>query len=192
VIELELRDVALVGFSMGGGEVARYLGKFGSEGVRKAAIISGVPPYLLKTGDNPEGVDLEVFTGIENAIKADRYAFFTGFFDNFYNTDELLGKRISEQVVRNSWNIAAGSSAIATLECVRTWYTDFRKDLPRIDIPTLVMHGSSDRILPPTASGDRTAKLITGARYVVVEGAPHGMLWTHADRVNTELVSFLA
>jgi pimeloyl-ACP methyl ester carboxylesterase len=192
VMELELRDVALVGFSMGGGEVARYLGKFGSEGVRKAAIVSGVPPYLLKTGDNPEGLDLDVFTGIENAIKADRYAFFSGFFDNFYNTDELLGKRISEQVVRNSWNIAAGSSAIATLECVRTWYTDFRKDLARIDIPTLVMHGSSDRILPPTASGDRTAKLIAGARYVVVDGAPHGMLWTHADRVNTELVSFLA
>ncbi len=191
VTTLELRDFSLVGFSMGGGEVARYLGKYGSQGVRKAVILSGVPPYLLKAPDNPEGVDLAVFQGIEKAVTADRYVFFTDFFKNFYNTDILLGKRISEQAVQASWNVAAGASATASLACVSTWYTDFRKDLPRIDVPTLVMHGDADRILPITASGLRTAKLIKGARMVVVEGGPHAINWTHADKVNPELLDFL-
>jgi pimeloyl-ACP methyl ester carboxylesterase len=191
ITTLALRDVALVGFSMGGGEVARYLGKYGSAGVRKAGILSGVPPYLLKAPDNPDGVDISVFNGIEAAVRADRYAFFTDFFKNFYNTDVLLGKGLSEQAVQASWNVAVGSSPTASLACVRTWYTDFRKDLPRIDVPTLVMHGDADRILPIAASGARTAQLIKGARLVVVKGAPHGMLWTHADQVSTELVDFL-
>ena len=191
VTTLALRDVALVGFSMGGGEVARYLGKYGSAGVRKAGILSGVPPYLLKAPDNPDGVDISIFNGIETAVRADRYAFFTDFFKNFYNTDVLLGKGLSEQAVQASWNVAVGSSPTASLACVRTWYTDFRKDLPRIDVPTLVMHGDADRILPIAASGARTAQLIKGARLVVVKGAPHGMLWTHADQVSAELVGFL-
>ena len=191
VTTLELRDFALVGFSMGGGEVARYLGKYGSQGVRKAVFISSVPPYLLKTPDNPEGVDLNVFQGIEKAVAADRYAFFTDFFKNFYNSDVLLGKRVSDQAVHASWNVAAGASATASLACVATWYTDFRKDLPRIEVPTLVMHGDADRILPITASGLRTAKLIKGARMVVVEGGPHAINWTHADKVNPELLDFL-
>ncbi len=188
---LELRDFALVGFSMGGGEVARYLGKYGSQGVSKAVFLASVPPYLLKAPDNPEGVDLSVFQGIEKAVAADRYAFFTDFFKNFYNTDLLLGKRVSDQAVQASWNLAAGASATASLACVSTWYTDFRKDLPRIEVPTLVMHGDADRILPITASGLRTAKLIKGARMVVVEGGPHAINWTHADKVNPELVNFL-
>jgi non-heme chloroperoxidase len=191
VTTLELRDFALVGFSMGGGEVARYLGRYGSQGVSKAVILSGVPPYLLKAPDNPEGVDLSVFQGIEKAVAADRYAFFTDFFKNFFNTDILLGKRVSDQAVHASWNIAAGASATASLACVPTWLTDFRKDLPRIDVPTLVMHGDADRILPITASGLRTAKLIKGARMVVVEGGPHAINWTHADKVNPELLDFL-
>ncbi len=191
VTKLELRDFALVGFSMGGGEVARYLGKFGSDGVSKAVILSGVPPYLLKTPDNPEGVDKNVFTGIETAIKADRYAFFTEFFKNFYNTDVLMGKLVSEQTVQASWNVAAGSSATATLECVSTWHSDFRKDVARIDVPTLVMHGDADRILPITATGLRTAKLIKGTRLVVVEGGPHCITWTHSEIVNRELLAFL-
>ncbi|MEO8449195.1 MAG: alpha/beta hydrolase [Gemmatimonadota bacterium] len=191
VTKLELADFSLAGFSMGGGEVVRYIGKYGSTGVSKAAIVSGVPPYLLKAPDNPEGVDIGVFTGIETAIKADRFAFFSGFFANFYNLDVLLGKRISEDALRNSWNVASTSSATATFECVHTWYTDFRKDLPKFDVPTLVLHGDADRILPPSASGDRTAKLIKGARHAVIKGAPHGMLWTHAEEVNAELVSFL-
>jgi non-heme chloroperoxidase len=191
VTHLELRDFALVGFSMGGGEVARYLGKFGSKGVSQAVIISGVPPFLLKTPDNPEGVDGSVFEGIEKAVAADRYAFFTDFFKNFYNTDLLLGKRVSEQAVQASWNIAAGASATASLACVPTWHEDFRKDLARIDVPTLVIHGDADRILPIAAAGLRTAKMIKGARLVVVKDGPHCITWTHADEVNRALVNFL-
>jgi len=191
VTELKLRDFTLVGFSMGGGEVARYIGKYGSEGVSKAVILAGVPPYLLKTSDNPEGVDKNVFTGIETAVKADRYAFFTEFFKNFYNTDVLMGKLVSEEAVRASWNVAAGCSATASLACVSTWYTDFRKDVARIDVPTLVMHGDADRILPIATSGSRTAKLIKGAHMVVVPGGPHCITWTHSEIVNRELLAFL-
>jgi non-heme chloroperoxidase len=191
VTHLELRDFALVGFSMGGGEVARYIGKYGTKSVSKAVILSGVPPFLLKTPDNPEGVDQSVFDGIEKAIKADRYAFFTEFFKNFYNTDVLLNKLVSEQAVQASWNVAAFSSATASLACVPTWHEDFRKDLAKINVPTLVMHGDADRILPINAAGARTGKLIKGARFVVVKGGPHCISWTHADEVNTELVRFL-
>lgn len=177
---------------MGGGEVVRYLGRHGSDGVRKAVILGGIPPYLLKAADNAEGVDKSVFTGIESAITADRYAFFTEFFKNFYNTDVLMGTRISDQVVHVSWNVAAGASPIASFECVHTWGTDFRKDLERIDVPTLVMHGDADRIVPLKASGARTAKLIKDARFVEVKGGPHAINWTHADMVNAELLKFLA
>src|SRR5438309_2854234 len=148
VTQLELRDFSLVGFSMGGGEVARYFGKYGSTGVSKAVFISSVPPFLLKAADNPDGVDGSVFAGIQKAVAADRYAFFTGFFQNFYNTDAFLGKRVSEQVVRASWNIAAGASATASLACVPTWLEDFRENLKRVDVPTLVIHGDDDRIVP--------------------------------------------
>jgi non-heme chloroperoxidase len=191
ITHLELREFALVGFSMGGGEIARYLGKYGSKDVSKAVIISGVPPFLLKTPDNPEGVDGSVFEGIQKAVAADRYTFFTEFFKNFYNTDLLLNKRVSEQVVRASWNVAAGASATASLACVPTWHEDFRKDVNKIDVPTLVMHGDADRILPITTSGARTAKLIKGARLSVVKDGPHCITWTHADEVNAELTSFL-
>src|SRR6266516_458888 len=150
---LKLRDFTLVGFSMGGGEVARYLGKYGSKGVSKAVIISGVPPFLLKTADNPEGVDGSVFEGIQKAVAADRYAFFTEFFKNFYNTDLLLGKRVSEQAVQASWNLAAGASATASIACVPTWHEDFRKDLSKIDVSTLVIQGDSGRIVPFSAAG---------------------------------------
>lgn len=191
VTHLELREVALVGFSMGGGEVARYLGKYGSKRVSKAVIISGVPPFLLKTPDNPEGVDGSVFDGIQKAIVADRYAFFADFFKNFYNLDLLLGKRVSEQAVQSSWNVAAGSSAVASLACVPTWHEDFRNDVARIDVPTLIIQGDADRILPIAASGLRTAKLIKGARLLVVKDGPHCITWTHAEQVNTELLEFL-
>jgi non-heme chloroperoxidase len=191
ITQLELRDFALAGFSMGAGEVARYTGKYGSEGVRKAIFISGVPPFLLKTPDNPEGVDGSVFAGIEKAIVADRYAFFTEFFKSFYNTDLLLGKRVSEQAVQSSWNVAAGSSATASLACVATWYEDFRKDLLHVGVPALVIQGDADRILPIGATGLRTAKLIKGARLSVVKDGPHCVTWTHADEVNRELVGFL-
>jgi non-heme chloroperoxidase len=191
ITQLKLRDAILVGFSMGAGEVARYIGKYGSRGISKAVLISGVTPYLLKTAGNPDGVDASVFDGIQQALRADRYAFFTGFFQNFYNTDVLLGKRISEQAVQASWNIAAGSSAIASLACVSAWHEDFRADVAQIDVPTLVIHGDADRILPISTSGSRTAKLIAGARLVVIEGGPHCVPWTHAPEVNAELLRFL-
>ena len=151
VTYLKLHDFVLVGFSMGGGEVARYIGKYGSKDVSKAVIIGGVPPYLLKTDDNPEGVEGAIFEGLQKAITADRYAFFAEFFKNFYNTETNLGKRVSEQAVQASWNVAASSSATASLACVPTWHEDFRKDLAQIDVPTLVIHGDSDRIVPFTA-----------------------------------------
>ena len=191
VTRLNLSDFALVGFSMGGGEVARYIGKYGSKGVTRAVIIGGIPPYLLKTTDNPEGVDGNVFDGIRKAVSADRYAFFTEFFKNFYNTDVFLGNRISEQAVQASWNIAAGASATASLACVSTWHEDFRNNLAVIDVPTLVIHGDADRIVPISASGERTSKLIKGARLVPIKDGPHAVNWTHAEEVNRELVEFL-
>lgn len=191
VSSLQLTDFSLVGFSMGGGEVARYLGKYGSKGVAKAAILGGVPPFLRKAPDNPEGVDGSVFEGIEQAVRTDRYAFFSGFFENFFNADKLLGKRISEQALRASWNVAATASPFASLACVATWGEDFRKDVAKIDVPTLVLHGDDDRIVPLSAAGARTAKLVRGARLVTIPGGPHAINWTHADEVNAELVSFL-
>ena len=188
---LELRNLTLVGFSMGGGEVARYLGTYGTKSVRKAVFISSIPPFLLKTKDNPGGVDGSVFDGIKKGIAADRLAFLSAFFTNFYNVDVLKGKLISDEVVRHSWNIAAGASPKGTLDCVSAWLTDFRKDLARIDVPTLVIHGDADRILPIAATGKRTAELVKGSRLVVVEGGPHGLTWTHAEKVNRALLTFL-
>lgn len=191
ITKLDLRDVTLVGFSMGGGEVARYLGTHGGERVSKAVFISAIPPFLLKTADNPSGVDASVFDGIKAAITADRPAFLTQFLSDFYNVDILQGKPVSPQVVQLSWNIAAQASPKGTLDCVQAWLTDFRKDLARIDVPTLVIHGDADRILPIDATGRRTQEAVKGSRLVVVEGGPHGLIWTHADEVNRELVAFL-
>jgi len=191
VTQLKLKNFTLVGFSMGGGEIARYCGKYGSGGVSKAVFVGAVPPFLLKTADNPEGVDGGVFEGIKKAVAADRYAFFTEFFKNFYNTDLYLGKRVSEDAVRASWNLAAGASATASLACVPTWVEDFREDLKRLDVPTLVIHGDDDRIVPLAAAGQRTAKLIKGAQLVVIKGGPHCITWTHGDEVNAALLTFL-
>ena len=189
--KLNLRDVTLVGFSMGGGEVARYLGKHGAERVSKAVFMSAIPPFLLKTPDNPEGVDASVFDGIRKAIIADRPAFLTEFFSNFYNVDELKGKRISDEVVRLSWNIASYASPKATLDCVSAWLTDFREELKNINVPVLVIHGDADRILPLADTGKRVPDFIKGSRLAVIQGAPHGMNWTHGEEINRELLTFL-
>ncbi|PWE07689.1 alpha/beta hydrolase [Streptomyces sp. BSE7F] len=189
---LDLRDAVLVGFSMGTGEVGRYLGSYGSERVAKAAFLASLEPYLLKTDDNPTGVDGSVFEGIEKAVTADRYAYFTAFYQDFYNLDENLGTRISEEALRNSWNVAAGSSAYASIAAVATWTTDFRADLAKIDVPALILHGTADRILPIEATGEPFHRALPQAEYVVVEGAPHGLLWTHAQEVTDALLAFLA
>ncbi|MER7866749.1 alpha/beta hydrolase [Streptomyces cellulosae] len=189
---LDLRDAVLVGFSMGTGEVGRYLGTYGSERVAKAAFLASLEPYLLKTDDNPTGVDGSVFEGIEKAVTADRYAYFTAFYQDFYNLDENLGTRISEEALRNSWNVAAGSSPYASIAAVATWTTDFRADLAKIDVPALILHGTADRILPIEATGEPFHQALPQADYVVIEGAPHGLLWTHAQEVTDALLAFLA
>ena len=189
---LDLRDSVLVGFSMGTGEVTRSLANFGSERVSKAVMLGVVPPFLLKADDNPEGVDGSVFDDIIDAIKSDRLAYLTGFFDAFYHLDELLGVRISEEVVRDSWNVAAGASAVGTVSCPPTWITDFRQDLPKNDVPTLVVHGDADRILPIDATARRLPELIVDCQLVEIPGAPHGMLWTHGAEINEVLLRFLA
>ncbi|KJK59115.1 alpha/beta fold hydrolase [Saccharothrix sp. ST-888] len=188
--DLDLQGVTLVGFSMGSGEVTRYLGRYGSARVAKAVLISGVPPFLLKTEDNPEGVDGAVFEGIQAAIAADRPAFLSAFLQDFYNAD-ALPDRISPQAVQASWNVAVGASAHATLACVPAWLTDFRADLPKIDVPILVIHGDADRTLPLSATAARLPALITDTRLAVVPGGPHGLIRTHAEEVNEELLSFI-
>jgi non-heme chloroperoxidase len=188
---LDLRDVVLVGFSMGTGEVGRYLGTHGSDRVAKAAFLASLEPFLLRTDDNPTGVPQEVFDGISAAVTADRYAYFTEFYKNFYNTDETLGSRLSEEALRNSWNVAAGASWFASGAAVPTWTTDFRADIPKIDVPALILHGTADRILPIDATGRPFHELLPEARYVEIENAPHGLLWTHADEVNEALLAFL-
>src|SRR5581483_908946 len=173
VTKLDLRDFALVGHSMGSGEVAGYIGKYGTERVGKAVFVSALPPFLLKTADNPDGADGSLFETIKKAIAADRLAYLSSFLANFYNVDELGGKLVSEQVVQFSWNIAAGASPKGTLDCVSAWLTDFRSALSRVDVPTLIIHGDADRILPITATAIPLSKRIKGARLVVVEGGPH-------------------
>jgi len=189
--KLDLRDATLVGFSMGGGEVARYLSAYGTGRVSKVVFMAAIPPFLLKLADNPAGVDGNVFEGIKQAIAADRPSFLSSFLANFYNTDILKGKKISDEAVRLSWNIAAGASPKGTLDCVSAWLTDFREELKRIDVPTLVVHGDNDRILPIAATGLRTHESVKGSRLAVVAGGPHGLNWTHAEEVNRELLDFL-
>jgi non-heme chloroperoxidase len=188
---LDLTDIVLVGFSMGSGEVTRYLGSYGSARVRKAALLGAIPPYLRKTEDNPEGVDGAVFEQIKAAIAADRYAWFKDFFDNFYNTDKLMPERISEQAWQASFNVAAGASPFASYACVDTWLTDFRGDLAKLDVPVLVVHGTDDRILPFDATAARLPDLINDVKLVAVEGGPHNIAWTHPDEVNAALLEFI-
>ena len=188
---LNVTDAVLVGFSMGTGEVTRYLGRYGSARVRKAALLGVVPPFLLKTDDNPEGVDGQVFEDIKTAIAHDRYAYFKDFLDAFYNVDRLAPDRISDQAWQNSFIVATGASPYATYACVDTWLTDFRPDLSNIDVPVLVVHGTEDRILPIDATANRLPDLLKQVTLVRIEGGPHNIAWTHPDQVNQALLSFL-
>ena len=189
---LDLSGIVLGGFSMGTGEVTRYLGRYGSARVSKAVMLGVIPPFLLNTADNPEGVDGKVFEDIQAAIVKDRYAYFKDFFDNFYNVDKLAPERISDQAWQASFNVAAGSSPYATYACVATWLTDFRADLPKIDVPTLVLHGTEDRILPFDATAKRLPGLIKDLKLVTVDGGPHNIGWTHPEVVNPALLDFLS
>jgi pimeloyl-ACP methyl ester carboxylesterase len=191
---LDLRDVVLAGFSMGSGEVARYIGTYGTERVGKVAFLGALQPFLRKTGDNPTGVDQSVFDGILAAVTADRYAYFDAFYADFYNTDETLGTRLSEAALRQSWNVAAGASAYASVAAVPTWTTDFRADVAALagsGLPALIVHGTADRILPIDATARPFHALLPAATYVEIDGAPHGLLWTHAAEVNEALLTFL-
>ena len=191
---LDLHDVILVGFSMGTGELARYVKNHGHERVAKLAFLASLEPFLLKTDDNPEGVPREVFDGIEDAARTDRYSWFTEFYKNFYNLDETLGERISPEVVTASWNTATKSAPVAAYAVVPTWIEDFRADVDavrRAGKPTLILHGSADRILPVDVTGRRLRDLLPDADYVEIEGAPHGLLWTHAEEVNEALAEFV-
>jgi len=190
---LDLTDVVLVGFSMGTGEVARYLSRYGSDRIAKAAFLGSLEPYLLITDEHPDGAGpLEFFQGISDSVKKDRYAFFAGFFADFYNLDENLGSRISEEALRNSWNVAASSGAYAAAAAPLTWPTDLRADIDAITVPALIVHGTADNILPIDKTGRKFAELLPDATYAEIEGAPHGLLWTHADEVNEHLLGFLA
>jgi non-heme chloroperoxidase len=189
--KLDLKKVVLVGFSMGSGEVTRYLGKYGAKRVRKAVLIGTLGPCLVKAKDNAEGVDAKVFDDIKAAIRKDRPAFLMEFLRNFYNYDVTGGTLVSERVLEDNWNVAVGASAIGTVACVDCWVEDFRKNVAKNTVPTLILHGDADRILPPDASSRRQAKMIKNVKYVELPGGPHGVLWTHADRINAELLSFL-
>jgi non-heme chloroperoxidase len=189
---LNLMDVSLVGFSMGTGEVTRYIGKYGTKRVRKAVLIGTLGPYLVKTADNPEGIDRSAFDSIKAAIRADRPAFLMDFLHNFYNFDVTGGKLVSERVLEANWNVAVGASATGTVTCVDSWIEDFRQDIARNTVPTLILHGDADRILPGDASSRRQAKMIKNVKFVELKGGPHGVLWTHAEQINAELVKFLA
>jgi non-heme chloroperoxidase len=190
--DLDLKDAILVGFSMGTGEVARYLSRYGSGRVAKAAFLGSLEPYLLKTDDNPDGAGpQDFFDGIAQSVREDRYAFIGGFFKDFYNLDDTLGSRISQEAVDASIQVANTASNAGISAAPLTWPTDFRGDIGAVDVPALILHGTADNILPIDATARRFRKLLPDATYVEIEGAPHGLLWTHGDEVNEALLAFL-
>jgi pimeloyl-ACP methyl ester carboxylesterase len=188
---LDLRDAVLAGHSMGTGEVTRYLAAYGSARVAKGVLVSPIPPFLLQTPDNPDGLPQSLFDGFAQAAMADTPAWMKGFLDNFYNIDTLRGALVSDQAYQASWNIAVAASATAAVACIPTWASDFRADLPKIDVPMLVLQGDADRVLPLDKTGQRLPGLLHDVQLVVIEGGPHAIPWTHADQMNTALLGFL-
>src|SRR5712671_4223249 len=189
---LNLTNVSLVGHSMGTGEITRYIAKYGTKRLRKVVLIGTLGPYLIKAPDNPEGIDASVFRGIQAGIKADRPVAITEFLKNFYSVGGPDGKLVSERVMQANWTVAIGASPISTLACVDAWIEDFRKDIDRNDVPTMIIHGDDDRILPADVTSRRQAKLIKNVKYVEIQGGSHGITWTRAEEINAELVAFLA
>lgn len=191
---LDLQDVILVGFSMGTGELARYVSTFGHARVAKLAFLASLEPFLVARDDNPAGVPQEVFDGIATQAKADRFAWFTNFFSDFYNLDDTLGSRISQEAVTASWNTATSSAPVAAYAVVPAWIEDFRGDVEVVRAsgkPALILHGTADNILPIDVTARRFHQSLPEADYVELEGAPHGLLWTHADEVNAALLTFV-
>jgi non-heme chloroperoxidase len=188
---LDLSEAVLVGHSMGTGEVTRYLSSYGSARVAKGVLVSPIPPFLLQTPDNPDGVPQGLFDGFVQAAQADTPAWMKSFLDNFYNADTLRGTLVSDQAWQASWNLAVIASAAAAVACIPAWATDFRADLPKIDVPVLVLQGDADRVLPLDKTGERLPGVINDAKLAVIEGGPHAIPWTHADQVNTALLGFL-
>jgi non-heme chloroperoxidase len=188
---LELRDAVLAGHSMGTGEVTHYLGRHGSERVAKGVLVAPIPPFLRQTPDNPGGVPQSLFDGFAQAARADTPAWMKGFLDTFYNVDTLRGTLVSDQAWQASWNLAVTASATAAVACISTWTTDFRDDLPKIDVPVLAIQGDADQVLPLSKTGQRLPGLIKDLELVVIEGGPHAIPWTHAEQVNTALLGFL-
>jgi non-heme chloroperoxidase len=191
---LDLHDVALVGFSMGTGELARYVARHGHQRVAKLAFLASLEPFLVARDDNPYGVPQKVFDDIEAAARGDRYSWYEEFFSTFYNLDENLGHRISQEAVTASWNVAVSSAPAAAYAVVSSWIEDFRADVEAVRAsgkPALILHGTADRILPIDATARRFRQALPEARYVEIDGAPHGLLWTHADEVNAALRAFL-
>jgi non-heme chloroperoxidase len=189
--ELDLRDAILIGHSMGTGEVTRYLGTYGSQRVSQAVMLSPIAPFLLKTPDNPEGVDKSLLQGFQQAILQDRFAYLTQFCNAFFNPDQNMGKRVSEEAFRAHWEIGARASGKGTYDCVDAWQEDFRADLPKIDVPVLMMQGDQDRVLPPPSTGLRLGPMLPSSTWVYLQGAPHGIPWTHADEINKAIMDFI-
>lgn len=189
--ELDLRDAVLVGHSMGTGEITRYLGVYGSARVNRAVLISALPPFLLKTDDNPDGVDRSVFDGFLDAAAQDRFAFQTTFLNNFFNWPDSRGKLVSDEAYHGHWMAAVAASPTATYECIKTWMTDFRNDVSRIDVPVLIIHGTADNVLPYPRTAPRMHEMLPDSQLVTLPDAPHGIPWTHADQVNGAILQFL-
>src|SRR5450631_4058805 len=177
---------------MGTGKITRYIGKFGTKRLRKTVLIGTLGPYLVKAPDNPEGVDRKVFDDTRAGLKADRPATLMEFLKNFYSVGGEDGKRVSERVIAANWAVGIGASPIGTVACVDSWIEDFRKDILRNDLPTMIIHGDDDRILPADVTSRRQAKLIKGVTSIEIEGGSHGLLWTHAEEINNALVKFLS
>lgn len=188
---LDLRDVTLVGFSLGTGEVARYIGRHGTERLKACVFIESLAPTFVKSGDNPAGVDRAAVEGVQQAILEDRFAWLTGLLADFLNLDEYGGKLVSDEAVRDAWNAGAMASPEATWACVAGWLDDFSADIGRIDVPMLILHGTADRILSIDGQGRRLAAALPEARFAEIDGGPHLVCVTHAAAVNRELLAFL-